>query len=197
MKKIILKSGVTVLVDNQDYDWLNKHKWQTEKRENSYGDVIAYSIKRLDNTCRRRKTRYMAREIYENMTGETLTTHRCAIQAVHPDDPMIVDYQRDNVIVVDRTINLSQIRKTRGSSKYRGVYAVKCDNKWRAMISFHNQKHFLGRFVDEEDAARAYDEAAKQLDPNWIHLNFPKQEDKTNDKRSNKSRRNTGNKQRS
>lgn len=51
-------------------------------------------------------------------------------------------------------------RKPGGSSKYRGV--TKAKNRWAARIEVERQSIRLGSFVNEEDAARAYDAAARR-----------------------------------
>jgi hypothetical protein len=50
---------------------------------------------------------------------------------------------------------------SRKSSKYRGVSWCKRDNKWRPQIRYDGKKHNLGYFEDEEEAANAYERAAK------------------------------------
>jgi hypothetical protein len=49
---------------------------------------------------------------------------------------------------------------SRMASKYRGVSWNKRSNKWQAEIRFDGKKHYLGRFEDEQEAARAYSSAA-------------------------------------
>ena len=49
------------------------------------------------------------------------------------------------------------------ASKYKGVGRVSRNGKWRARIHKDDKVKYLGHFVDEKDAARAYDEAAKEL----------------------------------
>jgi ABC-2 type transport system ATP-binding protein len=59
-----------------------------------------------------------------------------------------------------------------GSSKYRGVCRGNECNKWRAYISFNGQRKYLGYFDNEEDAGKAYDEAAKIYHGEFAVLNF-------------------------
>ena len=51
------------------------------------------------------------------------------------------------------------------SSRHRGVYWSKSRKKWRASISANNKRKWLGTFVDEDDAARAYDAAVRKHYP--------------------------------
>jgi hypothetical protein len=60
----------------------------------------------------------------------------------------------------------------RQSSKYRGVSWFKRDHKWQAAITYDGKQHRLGSFEDEEEAARAYDRAAKVHKGGRAQLNF-------------------------
>ncbi len=64
-----------------------------------------------------------------------------------------------------------------GSSRYRGVHLIKETGKYRAKISYNRIRKHLGYFETEEDAARAYDRAAKIYHGEFAILNF---EDVTN-----------------
>jgi hypothetical protein len=59
------------------------------------------------------------------------------------------------------------------TSKYRGVSWDKRDSKWRAEIRHTCKSHYLGTFDDEEEAARAYDSAARAHRGDKVMLNFP------------------------
>jgi hypothetical protein len=63
--------------------------------------------------------------------------------------------------------------KFRKSSKYRGVAWQKSRKKWKASITYDCKFHHLGIFEDEEEAARAYDRAARAHKGEKAQLNFP------------------------
>lgn len=67
--------------------------------------------------------------------------------------------------------------KGTGSSRYRGVFWVKGENKWRAMIGYKGKRYPLGRYTNEEEAARAYDKKAFELLGGDAFLNFPLEND--------------------
>lgn len=66
----------------------------------------------------------------------------------------------------------SKIQKN-NTSGYRGVRFDETLNKWRAVIVANMKIVSLGCFSDIEDAARAYDEAAKKYHGEYAQLNFP------------------------
>jgi hypothetical protein len=81
---------------------------------------------------------------------------------------------RNNLRIVTIAENNYNKRKSLNvrSSKYKGVSIDKRTNKWRAIIYHKYIKIHLGFFDNEEEAARAYDEAAKELYGEYAVLNF-------------------------
>jgi uncharacterized membrane-anchored protein len=59
------------------------------------------------------------------------------------------------------------------SSQYRGVIWNKNRSKWIASITYDGKLHHRGYFEDEEEAARAYDKAARAHHREKAQLNFP------------------------
>jgi len=67
--------------------------------------------------------------------------------------------------------NVRRETKTK-TSKYKGVSFTSKIKKWRAQIKYDETTKHLGYFDNEEDAARAYDEAAKIYHGQFAALNF-------------------------
>ena len=62
-------------------------------------------------------------------------------------------------------------RKKNSSSQYKGVNFFKRDKKWKAEIYVNGKNLFLGLFINEIDAAKAYDIAAKKYFGEFARLN--------------------------
>jgi HNH endonuclease/AP2 domain len=60
-----------------------------------------------------------------------------------------------------------------GKSKYKGVLWNSVKGKWQTAINWKDFRRDLGYFDSEDDAARMYDAAAFDLDPQFAYLNFP------------------------
>ena len=59
------------------------------------------------------------------------------------------------------------------SSKYKGVHWHKPTKKWVAQINRNGTPRYLGLFENEEEAARAFDTAARALHSEFCRYNFP------------------------
>ena len=59
------------------------------------------------------------------------------------------------------------------SSRFKGVCKVRGETRFRAQIGFDGKRKFLGRFTSEEEAARAYDKAARDFHKEFSSTNFP------------------------
>lgn len=67
----------------------------------------------------------------------------------------------------------NRAKKPNSTSQYKGVSWYTRDRCWRANVKSNGTNITLGKFQSEEDAARAYDEAAKKIAGEFAFLNFP------------------------
>lgn len=151
MKKIPLTRNRVALVDDEDFEELNKHKWTSS----SHG----YAKRAIFG-----KTVYMHREILGKVDG---------LEVDHKNGNGL-DNRKENLRRCSRMENVRNQRCTRGgTSKYKGVSWHKIVGMWRATI-FKNGRHFqINHFKNEVDAAKAYDVTAKELYGEFARLNFP------------------------
>jgi hypothetical protein len=86
-----------------------------------------------------------------------------------------LDNQQENIRPASNSQNLAAYRRLRttNASRFRGVFRIKDRPNWRAQITVNYKSKYLGYFGAEEDAARAYDAAAKQIFGEFAQLNFP------------------------
>lgn len=86
-----------------------------------------------------------------------------------------LDNRRANLRICTQAQNLANGRSHSDSrSKYRGVSWKAREGSWRAQISIGGQRsRFLGQWPTEEDAALAYDQAAREQYGEYARLNFP------------------------
>ncbi len=85
-----------------------------------------------------------------------------------------MDCRRANLRVATRKQNLRN-SGPKGGNKYKGVSSAprlaNHKKKWTAKIRVDSKTVHLGYFVDEDSAARAYNEAAKQFHGEFAWLN--------------------------
>lgn len=85
-----------------------------------------------------------------------------------------LDHRRTNLRITNHQCNTFNSKSRPGTSSFKGVCADhRRPKKWRATITIDGQQKWLGYFNNEIDAAKAYDEAAKQLFGEFARLNFP------------------------
>jgi hypothetical protein len=158
MKLIPLTQGKFAMVDDEDYEKLNKYKWYAKKGRDTYYVARNSSLQNGIQTTIR-----MHREILN------LTTEKTMIDHINHDT---LDNQRHNLRVCTQSQNsMNQVSK-RGTSKYKGVSWHKLCGKWQSYIRINWKHTHIGIFTHEEDAARAYDKKAKELFGEYAYLNF-------------------------
>lgn len=158
MKLIPLTQGKFAKVDDEDYDYLMQWKWQARKPSK---ECYSYYGKRR----RDKKTEhiYLHREIMKAPKNRDVD---------HADGDGL-NCQKYNLRICSETENArNRIKRNLASSKYKGVYWCKSRNRWRPSIMTLKRRVYFGRFINEDDAARAYNKKAIELFGEFANLNI-------------------------
>ena len=174
VKKIKLTQGKEAIVDDEDYDRLNEHKWCANREYYMNKDKF-YVVRRAPRDS--------------NEFGKQIRMHRVITNApkgmqVDHINGNPLDNRKDNLRVCTQQENcMNRRHRTDNKSGYKGVCYVKkpkdmineLSKPWHAQLKF-NQKHIrLGMYKTKEEAARAYDKKAIELFGEFAHLNFPEE----------------------
>lgn len=151
MKKIKLTGGKYVLVDDEDYYYLNQWKWglstsgYARRKQhihlgvNKYSSEIIWMHRLLNNTPKNLFTDHINRNKLDNRKNNLRTTNKS-----------LNSLNRDSI-------------KTNTSGFY-GVHFDSWSNKWRAEIRINGKRRNLGRYEDISDAVKARKEAESKID---------------------------------
>lgn len=152
MAEIETTNGMVAVVDDADVGLVSSYRWFAERRPNGLVYARASSPRRLGRP-------YMHRLILGPGAGR------------HSDhvDGNGLNNRRSNLRPATVAQNIQNGRRHRdGSSRFKGV-GRRRKGGWMAQIG----GAYLGTFADEEDAARAYDRAARDRFGEFARLNFP------------------------
>ncbi len=137
----------TILVDDEDFEFVNRYKWSIFKHG-----------------------KYNSRMYAVNCSERTIRMHRFIIgdACIGMDIDHIncngLDNRKANLRICSRFQNNGNRRKqTSTSSRYKGVWWHKQCEKWGANIGLNNKMIYIGIFNTEIEAAIAYNNKAKEL----------------------------------
>lgn len=156
MIEIQLTQGKVALIDDADFPLIGLCKWYVNR---GYAQTSFY-LGKIDG-----RYKYKKISMHNVIMGTKGIDHR---------DGNGLNNQRSNLRPATPRQNNHNLRKKLGtSSQYKGVYWHKRDKKWMARVKDNGRTYYLGHFVNEQDAARAYDAAAISRFGEFANLNFP------------------------
>ena len=157
VKEIALSQGKVALVDDADWEWLSQWKW-TFMKSTGLANGEGYAYRKEE-----RRSLLMHRTIMDAPHG-TEVDHR---------DMDGLNNQRSNLRLATSSQNKYNRRSQRGSkSRFIGVsWHIRTSN-WQSQITSQGEHKKLGYFVDEVEAAKAYDRAARELHGEFARCNF-------------------------
>lgn len=173
MKKINLTQGKVALVDDEDFDWLNKYKWYANESGNTYYAMRVITIQSQNknkNIKRKRKRILMHVETLKHKLERELKPHK---ETDHINNNGL-DNRKCNLREVNSSQNKMNRKKQnkKTSSIYKGIYWYKNKKKWHVRIMLNRKSICLGYFDDEKEAAITYDKAALKYFGEFARLNF-------------------------
>ncbi len=157
MKLIALTKGHHAIVDDEDYEMLNQHKWH---HNNGYG--ARYS----DCTKGQRIYSYMHRVIM-NAPAELEVDHKNGNKLDNRKENLRICTLQQNGHNYDKQI-------VGATSKYKGVCWRKNRERWVVRLSVDGKRIHVGLFTDEIEAAKAYNTKALQYYGEYAKLNVIK-----------------------
>lgn len=157
MKEIKLTQGKIALVDEDDFEYLNSFKWYYNN---------GYAVRAIYNNNNKKSLERMHRSIM-NINSEYLKNQ---IDHINLNK---LDNRKVNLRVVTLQQNsFNRKSHTNSSSKYKGVSWLKRDKKWNSSICKDGKSYYLGRFINEIDAAKKYNDKAIELFGEYAKLNL-------------------------
>jgi hypothetical protein len=161
--KVKLKnSDQTVYLDDYVYEWLSNDPLYVEirlldnLRLHSSGCAVFQKLWRRSDGSSKIETIYLHRLLADRYLSHQ-KTDTIAFAGTKSGEKL--DCRVENLLFRSRSMAGRQ-RKSKGQSGYFGVY--KEHKKYRAVINIDGKPHHIGMFKTPEEAALAYNKAAKE-----------------------------------
>ena len=153
-KEIVLSNGMIAKVDKKDFEHLSRYNWYTGKQRDRF---YAYAWINGKNVS-------MHRLLLGHEAGELDIDHK---------DGDGLNNARANLRIATRSQNAANSRKQKDTtSRFKGVHVMR-QGYIKAYITHQSHRFHLGYFKTEEDAAQAYDKAARFYFGEFAGVNFP------------------------
>lgn len=153
MRKIQLKHGEIILVNDKDYEKLNKWAWHLNSKGYVSRTKFILGLKSKNGKRTGRKI-FMHREIMEAKKG----------QIIDHINGNPLDNRRENLrLCKDQSQNIANGKLRRNNTTgYKGVYFHKKSHLYQVYITVMYKHIFIGSFKTAVDASKAYNKAARK-----------------------------------
>lgn len=147
MKKIKLTQGKIALVDDADFEELNKYKWFAHKDKKTF-----YAHRNFKKSNGKQSMKIMHRIILGE--PKSFVDHK---------DGDGLNNQRHNLRFCNHSSNgMNRGKNINNKSGFKGVSWDKKICKWQTQIFFNGKAKHLGYFINNLEAYKTYCEAAKK-----------------------------------
>lgn len=150
---IPLPRGLVTAISPEDQKKVNQHTWLVQCMYGSFY-AVTYVGKKSVYLHRFLLNEPKHKEV-DHINRFTLDNRRCNLR-------LATDFEQQ--------CNRSAVKNS--TSRYKGVSWCKQQKRWRAIVVAKRKYYHVGRFDTEREAAKAYDECAKNLHGKFAYLNF-------------------------
>jgi hypothetical protein len=158
------------LIDEEDFTKANKYKWHASKSGNAWYARRGWREKGRIWMEEFPNKKFFVRG-YGSQGLHNFLMNRLWIDHINGDG---LDNRKCNLRPANHSENTINTPIVTGRSHYRGVVlSTPAKRTWKAVIRINGKKTHLGSFKTEEEAAHAYDNAAKEYHREFARLNFP------------------------
>lgn len=150
MKIITLTQNQIALVDDEDFEWINRCKWRYNQ---------GYAVRTL---CagKLRKTLYMHREIMHAATD---------VEIDHIDEQGCNNQKYNLRLATHPQNQWNRGKNSNNKTGFKGVSKHNKNNCFVAHIWLDNKSFYLGSFAKPEEAAQAYRYKEKEYRGEFAH----------------------------
>lgn len=155
MAEVLISNGNVALVDDEDFERVSQFHWHED--DAGYARTNVWKDGRKDSAPR------MHRLVLGGVDTRLHVDHKNGNR---------LDNRKNNLRISTCSQNLmNRGPQANNSSGYKGVIYDKTRDKWRAEICVEKKRKYLGRFSTPEEAALAYNAAAKELHGEYAFIN--------------------------
>ena len=147
------------LIDDEDFELVSQYKWRAYRGGDPGRNGTWYAQAHIKGS------------------SSSIIMHRMIMNApkgikVDHQDFNGLNNQKYNLRLATNQQNARNRQEGSGSSRFKGVSLDKRHGTWKSYIAVDKKCIWLGQHKEEEDAARAYDAAARRLFGEFAKCNF-------------------------